>query len=151
MKSFRFFTFLLAALLAVNVYAGPKGITVNDWSIESVLPTSFSSVDGKVKVNVTNSRKGIHITDISGIIYNKGGEMFIIGTADDLFIPKNTSDIVVTGHGHLSSYSVLLSLLRNFSLKPADYTADVKATVKIGKLGKARVVEMKQVPLSNFL
>ena len=126
------------------------GITINSWTIQSISPTSFSSVDGSVRLNVNNTRGRIMISDISGIIYNKAGEMFIIGRADDLTIPRGVSDISVVGHCSLPSFTVLLTLLNNFSVNPADYTADIRANVKVG-WGHTHLVEMKGVPLSTFL
>ena len=127
------------------------GLTINSWSISSIHPVSFTSVDAKIKLNVTNDRKKVTMTEISGIIYGKNGETFIIGTVDDIAFKHGTADVVLSGHGSLASYSAMLSLLSNLSLNPADYTANINVTYKRGRLGEARTVQMKKVPLSTFI
>ena len=139
--------FFLPATSAQAVEYG--GIEVNNWTIQSVTPTSFTSADIAVRLNVNNTRSRIAASDISGVIY-AGGNMFIIGTADDVVIPHGTADIVIRCHGSLRSFSALLSLMNNLSINPADYSFDARATVKVG-WSRAHVVEMKQVPLSTFL
>ena len=146
---------IIAALAAVFVAPDGNavsmgGVQVNSWSIESVTPTSFSSVNATVRLNITSSRPKTVIREISGIIYNQSGEMFVIGTVDDMVIHRGTADLRILGHGSLSSYMVLLSILKNFSFNPADYTADIKATVKTG-IGRAHPVELKGVPLGQFI
>jgi len=126
------------------------GVSVNSWSIKSIRPTSFTSMDASVSLNLTSTRSKTVITDISGIIYDKAGNAFIIGTADDLTIQKGTATVVVVGHGSLESYSALRSVLANLSIKPENYTADVTATVKTG-MQKPHQVEMKGVKLSDVL
>lgn len=146
----RFFVSLVLAFgLAMAVSAQVP--SVNSWKIDSINPVSFTSVDAVLTVNMTNPGRKVTMTEISGIIYNKQGEMFIIGTAADLVIPKGTSDVVIKGRGNLASYMAMLSLLRNFTINPADYTVDVKAMVKRGRYGKAHLVEKKGVPLSSLI
>ena len=143
--------FVLALCIAPETDAVSKGgITVNSWSLTSIRPTSFTSVDGVVTLNLTSTRRKTVISQISGTIYKKDGQAFIIGTANDLTIPKGESTVQVTGHGSLISYTALLSLLANPSLNPADYTMDVTCTVKTG-YRRAHQVEMKGVPVSTFL
>ena len=149
MKKIGLFLSILIVTMTMQA-ASYGGLTVNSWSIGQVSPTSFTSIDGKVTLNITNTRAKMSFSDISGVIYSKTGEMFIIGSVDNFSIRKGTSDIVVTGHGSLASYQAVLSLLRNFSLNPADYTADIKAKVKVGLL-RTRQVEQKNVPLSTFI
>ncbi|MBP5172944.1 MAG: hypothetical protein J6037_04475 [Bacteroidales bacterium] len=142
---------VLALLIAPESNAVSKGgVTVNSWSLTSIRPTSFTSVDGVVTLSLTSTRRKTVISDISGTIYKTGGQAFIIGTADDITIPRGESTIQVRGHGSLISYTALLSLLANPSLNPADYTMDVICTVKTGRR-RAHPVELKSVPLSDFL
>ena len=148
---------ILAAAFAAALLVCPEssavtkgGITVNSWSVTTVRPTSFTSIDGVVSLNLTSTRRKTVISGISGTIYKNDGQAFIIGKADDITIPRGESTIEVTGHGSLISYTALLSLLANPSLDPADYTADIICTVKTGRR-RARQVEMKGVPLSQFL
>ena len=142
---------LAAAFLAPDGNAiGFGGVQVNNWAVESVMPTSFSSVNATVRMNITSTRPKTVIREISGIIYSKSGEMFVIGTVDDMVIHRGTADLRILGHGSLPSYMVLLSILKNFSFNPADYTADIRATVKTG-LGRAHQVELKGVSLGQFI
>ena len=127
------------------------GVTVNSWKLTSIKPTSFTSVDGVVTLNISSTRRRTTITNISGTIYKKDGQAFIIGTADDLVIPRGDNhEIRITGHGSLISYTALLSLLSNPSLNLADYTADISCTVKTGRR-RAHPVELKGVPMSLFV
>ena len=142
---------LLALIIAPETNAVSKGgVTVNSWQLTSIRPTSFTSVDGVVTLNLTSTRRKTVISQISGTIYKKDGQAFIIGTANDITIPKGESTIQVTGHGSLISYTALLSLLANPSLNPADYTMDVQCMVKTGRR-KAHPAELKGVPMSMFL
>ena len=143
--------FVLALIIAPETNAVSKGgVTVNSWQLVSVRPTSFTSVDGVVSLSLTSTRRKTVISNISGTIYRKDGQAFIIGTANDITIPKGGSTIQVTGHGSLISYTALLSLLANPSLNPADYTMDINCMVKTGHR-RAHPVEMKGVPMSMFL
>ena len=142
---------LLALMIAPETNAVSKGgVTVNSWSIVSIRPTSFTSVDGVVSLSLTSTRRKTVISNISGTIYKKDGQAFIIGTANDITIPRGESTIQVTGHGSLISYTALLSLLANPSLNPADYTMDIRCQVKTG-YRHAHPVEMTGVPMSMFL
>ena len=142
---------LLALMIAPETNAVSKGgVTVNSWSIVSIRPTSFTSVDGVVSLSLTSTRRKTVISNISGTIYKKDGQAFIIGTANDVTIPKGESTIQITGHGSLISYTALLSLLANPSLNPADYTMDISCMVKTGRR-KAHPAELKGVPMSMFL
>ena len=142
---------LLALLIAPETNAVSKGgVTVNSWSIVNIRPTSFTSVDGVVSLSLTSTRRKTVISNISGTIYKKDGQAFIIGTANDITIPRGESTIQVTGHGSLISYTALLSLLANPSLNPADYTMDIQCMVKTG-YRRPHPVEMKGVPMSMFL
>lgn len=127
-----------------------SGLSVNSWKITTVKPTSFSSLDGAVRMNITNKGQRMIVTEISGVIYNKAGEMYVIGTAENLNIHRGTNDIDVIGHCSLSSYSILLSIMKNPSIKPADYTADINATIKVGA-GKPKQISKTGIPLSYFL
>lgn len=143
--------FVLALCFAPETNAVSKGgVTVNSWQVVSIRPTSFTSVDGVVSLSLTSTRRKTVITEISGTIYRKDGQAFIIGTANDVTIPKGENTIQITGHGSLISYTALLSLLANPSLNPADYTMDVHCKVKTG-YRRPHVVEMKGVPMSTFL
>ena len=142
---------LLALLIAPETNAvSHGGVTVNSWSIVSIRPTSFTSVDGVVSLSISSTRRKTVISQISGTIYRKDGQAFIIGSANDVTIPRGESTIQITGHGSLISYTALLSLLANPSLNPADYTMDVRCMVKTG-YRKAHPVEMTGVPMSTFL
>lgn len=144
-------TIILAASLAVSAMAAGFGpITISDWRISGITPTSFTSLDGSVALTVNNNSPKYTISGISAVIYNKEGEMFIIGSADDFVIPKGRSVVNVTGHGSLSSYSALLGVLKNFSFNPSDYSIDVTATVKRG-FSKAHPVTISRMPLSSIL
>ena len=137
-----------AALGASAATFGP--LTIHDWHISGLKPTSLKSLDGSLALDLTNTGGKYTLTGISGTIYTKSGDTFLIGTADSIIIPKGRSTVTVKGHGGLSSYSALLSFLRNPSFKPADYTADIVVTVKKG-VGKPHTVTMSRVPLSKFL
>lgn len=149
-KIFAITVALFVAACGIASAASYGGLKINKWSINSIRPTSFTSVDGSVKLSIVSERRRMEITNISGTIYNKAGEAFIIGTADDVVIRKGENEIVIYGHGGLSSYSALLGLLGNFSLKPENYTADIYANLKEGR-GPVRQVEKKGIPLSAFL
>ncbi len=147
-----FAALVLALFVAPDSSAVSKGgITVHNWSLTSIRPTSFTSVDGVVTLTLSSSRRRTVISDITGTIYKKDGQAFIIGRADNLTIHRGDNQSVrVTGHGSLISYTALLSLLANPSLNPADYTMDVSCTVKTG-IHRPHPVELKNVPLSDFL
>ena len=147
-----FAALVLALFIAPDSSAVSKGgITVHNWSLTSIRPTSFTSVDGVVTLTLSSTRRRTVISDITGTIYKKDGQAFIIGRADNLTIHRgNNQTLKVYGHGSLISYTALLSLLANPSINPADYVIDVSCTVKTG-IHRPHPVELKGVPLSEYL
>lgn len=136
----------LAACLGAS--AQSSNLSIGSYKVKSVKPTSFTSVDGTVTINLANSGAKITITEISGIVY-KGETPFMIGTADDIVIPAGESSLNVVGHCSLSSMSGVFALIANPTIDPAAYNADIYCKVRYK--GKTREVDMKKVPLSTFL
>lgn len=142
---------LAAILIAVSMSAASYGpLDISDWSISGVRATSISSLDADIVLSLVNRGPRIVMSGISGVIYNNAGEKFIIGSANDMMIPEGSSRTVLRGHGSLSSYSILLSLLRSPSFNPADYKADISLSLTIG-VSKTQEVSKKGVPLSSIL
>ena len=82
-----FAALVLALFIAPDSSAVSKGgITVHNWSLTSIRPTSFTSVDGVVTLTLSSTRRRTVISDITGTIYKKDGQAFIIGRADNLTI-----------------------------------------------------------------
>ena len=134
---------------ASNQPAGFSGLDFGSFKITSIVPTSFTSIDGTVNLTVESNPYGrITVTDISGLIY-KHGTPFIIGKADDMVIPAGKGSINVQGHISLASTEALMTVLRDPSINPADYSADVKATVKVR--GRVMIIEKQNMPLSRIL
>ena len=129
--------------------AGFSGLDFGSFRITSIVPTSFTSIDGAVTLTVEANPYGkVTVTDISGLIY-KHGTPFIIGKADDMVIPAGKGSINVQGHISLASTEALMTVLRDPSINPADYSADVKATVKVK--GRTMIIEKQNMPLSRIL
>lgn len=145
------FIVILAALLCMSasaVQAQTAGLSFGKYTIAGLSATSFTSLDGTLSIQITNSDRKMVITNISGVIY-KGGMPFVIGTADDLTIVPGTETYDIRGHASLASMTALFALLSNPSINPADYTFDAKAEVK--RRRKTSVVERKGIPLSAVL
>lgn len=129
--------------------AGFSGLDFGSFKITSIVPTSFTSIDGTVNLTVKSNPYGkITVTDISGLIY-KHGTPFIIGKAEDVVIPAGKGSINVQGHISLASTEALMAVLRDPSINSADYSADVKATVKVK--GRMMIIEKQNMPLSRIL
>lgn len=129
--------------------AGFSGLDFGSFKITSIVPTSFTSIDGTVNLTVEANPYGkVTVTDVSGLIY-KHGTPFIIGKADDMVIPAGKGSINVQGHISLASTEALMTVLRDPSINPADYSADVKATVKVK--GRVMIIEKQNMPLSRIL
>lgn len=137
------------AQLQNQLPAGFSGLDFGSFRITSIVPTSFTSIDGAVTLTVEANPYGkVTVTDISGLIY-KHGTPFIIGKADDMVIPAGKGSINVQGHISLASTEALMAVLRDPSINPADYSADVKATVKVK--GRTMIIEKQNMPLSRIL
>ena len=146
-------TALAAAATMMLAVSAPAHAQLGDlkfgsYKVTSVVPTSFTSLDGTVAISVTNPVSKINITGISGVVY-KGDVPFLIGSADDVVIPSGTTELSVTGHAALESVSSLFALVRNPTIDPAAYTIDVKADIRIR--GRKYPVEKKGIPLSRIL
>ena len=129
--------------------AGFSGLDFGSFKITSIVPTSFTSIDGTVNLTVEANPYGkVIVTDVSGLIY-KHGTPFIIGKADDMVIPAGKGSVDVQGHISLASTEALMTVLRDPSINPADYSADVKATVKVK--GRVMIIEKQNMPLSRIL
>lgn len=125
------------------------GLDFGSFQITSIVPTSFTSMDGAINLTVKANPYGkITITDATGIIY-KQGTAFIIGKAEDVVIPAGQGSFNVLGHVSLASTEALMAVLRDPSINPSDYSADVKATVKIK--GRTMIIEKQNLPLSRIL
>lgn len=145
------FLLALSALLLLafqSANAQFSALSFGKYKITSIHATSFTSLDGTVALEVTNSFRRFTVQNISGIIY-KGNTAFIIGTADDFQVPAGSNTVSITGHASLASTSALFALLSNPSIDPADYSFDVQAQIRTRR--RVRTVEKKGIPLTRIL
>lgn len=121
-----------------------ESLKLNSVKISSIRPTSFSSLNTTVTVNVTSSREKTVISDIRGTVYSKDGKPFVIGSAETITVLPGTSDVAISGSGALASNVGFMSFFRNISYDPNNYTADICCSVQTGD-GEPHKVEMKGV------
>ncbi|MCQ2144510.1 MAG: hypothetical protein MJY72_02080 [Bacteroidales bacterium] len=128
---------LVLASLSLAMAAEPdskdllSGIRINKYEIKSLVPRGLTSVKGTIKVNVTCDVPRMVISGINGVVYTKNGSAFVRGSADEIVLEKGTHDVLITGYGSLESFSALASLIMSgASLNPADYTADIYASIR---------------------
>lgn len=142
----------IAALISLSILPQASAqfskLKFGSYKIESVSPTSFTSLDGVVSLVVDNTGRRFTVSNISGIAYSNGTP-FVIGTAEDFTVPAGSSVLKLKGHAGLQSMSALFALIANPTINPANYTVDIKCDITQRR--KTRTVEVKGLPLSAIL
>ncbi len=145
----RFILIIAASVLTLSLSAQSNlGITFGNYRITSIQPQSFSSVNGSVALEVTNSSTPFTLSQIRGAVY-KNGRRFIEGTAGDIFVASGASTLSIAGTASLCDGVGLLEVLRCFYFDVNDYAIDISLIYTRG--GNSTAIEKKNIPLSSFL
>lgn len=124
-------------------------LKIRNFQIESIWPTSFSSVSGSVSAEVDNAGSGFSVSDIKGTIY-KDGAPFVYGNINDVYIVKGHGKYKLSGNATLCSGVSLFSLLKLLSFDPKSYSVDASVKVKFEN-GKTETLSVTRLPVSEFL
>lgn len=122
---------------------------VGKYGIEKIWPSSFSSVNGAVWVEIDNPVQGFMVSDIHGTVY-KDGAPFVKGTANNVYVAKGQGKYTVSGNAFLCSGVSLFSLLRLISFDPKQYSVDITVNVKFDD-GTSEVLSVSKLPVTELL
>lgn len=152
MKKFAIFLTALAVALTVSLPARAQfgNLSYHSAKVTSISLAGFTSVNGSVKVDISNDGGKLTISGISGTLYRNGSEFFR-GKANDIVIPQGRKEIVISGTATLCSFTSLFSV---FSMRSgfnfSGYTADVVMTVTDAD-GNVLKIEKKGIDVSAYL
>lgn len=141
---------LLAIILPVCAScSNPMDISVQRYSIEEVLPTSFRSVRGVVAFDISNGGSQCDVQYVKGQLYN--GETSLGNFSVEPFsIVKGDSGIKLTGDISLDdnvSLLTILSMAGNFNID--NFSVSVEARLKQGLF--TRTIKKNKIPLRQFI
>lgn len=126
-----------------------QSVRLGSVKVNSIRPTSFTSLAATVTVELASEREKTVISDINAVIYSRDGRHFANASCADVTVPTGKSTVVLNGIGALASDVGFMSFFRNISLDPNAYTADVICTVKTGG-GEPHGVVMKGVSVGQY-
>ena len=140
---------LMSVLASDPCYAQFKQISIDDYSIESIVPESFSSVRGSVMLEVDNAGEGFAVSDIVGVVY-KEDKPLVTGRADAFYVAKGEQKEVISGRASLCSGASLWSVLGLLFFDPEDYKVDISVKITTDS-GVVRVLSKKGMPVTELL
>lgn len=124
-------------------------ISIDDYSIQSISPESFSSVRGAVLMQVTNAGESFMVSDIKGTVY-KNGTPFVTGKADSFYVAHGAQKVQIRGRASLCPGTSLWTVLGLLMFDPEDYTVDISVTI-ITDSGNVRVISKTRLPVTALL
>ena len=151
-KALKISLLLLAACMLLTSCASKyKKISVSDFEVESILPTSLRSCTVNVAVNINNPAPAFKVKEIEATV-KRGGEVFGLVTADPVAIDgKSERTYHLPLQAQLAEGIGVIQLLTIYkSFNPEEFTLDLKARANVaGNIGKD--IDYKDVPLTKFL
>lgn len=147
--------FLVMIMAVMSVFAANpcnaqfKQISIEDYSIESIVPESFSSVRGAVMLEVDNAGEGFTVSDIEGVVY-KEDKPFVTGRADAFHVSKGEQKEIISGRASLCSGASLWSVLGLLFFDPEDYKVDISVKITTDS-GVVKVLSKKGMPVTELL
>lgn len=124
-------------------------LSVGDYGIQSVVPTSMSSVRGAVWAEVDNATEGFMVTGIKATVYNNGSP-YVTGAAKDVYVAPGEQKVVVSGEASLCPGVGIWSVLKVLFFDPEDYSVDLSMTITLDS-GASRTVAKKNLPVKALL
>lgn len=128
-----------------------KNIKVTSMSLDSVMPAGLRAVTATVSVGVDNPAMQFTLEDIEGVLYHKGKEL--VGyTAEPVTVRRKSAETYpVSLTAQLTDGSSLFRLLGLVAdHDPADFTTDIRATVRL-RSGVKKHLDYKNIPITDFL
>lgn len=149
----KLFTLMVVAALAVaagdECYAQFSKLSIEDYSIESIWPESFSAVRGEVSLEVTNAGEAFTVSEITGTVYKEGAR-FVTGQASNFHVAAGAQKLEISGRASLCQGASLWTVLGLLFFDPEDYAVDIRLKVTTAS-GKVRVIEQKKLPVTVLL
>lgn len=149
----KLFTLMVAAALAVaagdECYAQFSKLSIEDYSIESIWPESFSAVRGEVSLEVTNAGEAFTVSEITGTVYKEGAR-FVTGQASNFHVAAGAQKLEISGRASLCQGASLWTVLGLLFFDPEDYAVDIRLKVTTAS-GAVRVIEQKKLPVTVLL
>lgn len=124
-------------------------LTIGDYGIQSIVPTSMTSVRGAVWADIHNSMQGFKVTGIRATVYDNG-QPFVTGAANDVYVAAGSQRVVVSGEASLCPGVSIWSVLKVLFFDPKDYSVDLSLTITLDS-GESRTVVKNNLPVTVLL
>lgn len=146
--------FFVSMLAVMSVSCGKiVDVSVRDYSIVSLKPTSRTSVSATLRFGVYNKGLELRFRDIKGsLAYLDNAERMNVGhfTAAPCIVPKGENNVYLDVDIRLDedlSLVKVLTLAQNFQLEKC--VVDVSGVAEAAKVSKK--LEYKEMPLKDFV
>lgn len=124
-------------------------LSIGKYTIESIKPKDFTTVQGVVSLEVANETDGFTVSDINGMVYKKGMP-FVTGQVSDFHVTVGEQKLIISGHAILCESASLWNVLGLLFFEPEDYSVDIRMKVTMDS-GTVRVIEKNGIPVEVLL